>query len=116
MVDGPDGKEYGITTMRVAGEQEIWLSRLVKRDRAGQPHWDRRAVLRLPRLRPEESYVEVDCALQGAADPLIVAIGRWTQGDSVADIRAAWRPNESRTAFDTLPPREVSCSYDEDRR
>jgi hypothetical protein len=116
LVHGPDGKEYGVATMRIAEEQELWLSRLVERDRAGDPHWERHAVLRLPRLLPGESYVEVDCALKGVADPLILAIGRWSRGDSLTSIRAAWRPNDSRTAFDTLPPRDVTCGYDEDRR
>ena len=116
MVPGPDGAEYGVTTISVAGEREIWLSRLVGRDSAGHPQWSRRAILRLPRLLEGESYVEVDCALDGVADAAIVAVGRWTSTDSVTGIRGAWRPNNARTAFDTLPSRAVTCGYDEDRR
>ena len=110
MVDSAVISDYSIEEVRDAAGQELWFSRLLRRDTTGHPLFELLDTVRLPPYDSTKFLAIVGCAYDGRPDPEIAALVANEDADSFRTVFLAWRADRRTHRIARLnPPAGVVC-------
>ena len=113
-----DFESLAFSVVTCANVKYIWLERKTNEE-SEKPSWTVIDSVALPKLKKKQEVIMGDCSFSGEVDPLIFAIGRWTQyhhGGILRNITYAVRINPSERRIDLLDIHKVQCGYQNDDR
>jgi hypothetical protein len=103
---------YGFSVVTDGNLRMLWLDKSLGYRIGGEPYWEVRAVLVLPELSENETFVN-DCRVDGASesDPEIFVVAETKSNTdlNLDIIRQAWRANRKTSAFEQIPTDGIVC-------
>ncbi len=88
----------------------LWLDKSITSALGGQPRWEVRAVLVLPKISELETFAH-ECRINGATevDPEIFAVADVKDSIYLDHIKQAWRANRKTSAFEPISTTGIVC-------
>jgi hypothetical protein len=110
LVDSGRVTDFGIERLLDSKGEQLWFTRLTRRDDHGRPYFRLLDSLRVPPYDTTLIVVLDGCAVEGRPDPEVVALVKDVPADSFRVVIGAWRADR-RTGHlrEIEPPLGVAC-------
>lgn len=105
-----DARQYSLMEVHRGRVKMLWFKFMTGRDAAGQPRWEVKDVLVLPRLTRTQLLVYSTCFSGDRPDGEIVAVVEYTDTEFYRRVRRAWRADRAAETFERIPPRGIKCT------
>lgn len=105
-----DTRQYSLMEVHRGRVKMLWFKFMTERDAAGQPHWEVKDVLVLPRLTRTQLLTYAVCFSGNRPDGEIVAVVEYTDTEFFRRVRRAWRANRATETFEQIPTRGIKCT------
>lgn len=107
-----DAEQYSLSEVHRGRVRMLWFNHMTHRDSAGNPHWEVKDVLVLPRIPRGQLLAYANCYSGKKPDGEIVAFVEYTDTEFLTRVRRAWRASRAAETFEQIPPRGIKCTND----